>query len=126
MPFTCSICGEESFRICARCTKDACNNHICDRCKRCSDCCECEVLLDEPRPVLPVEVPVEQTPVEETPVVETPIDEPPVEETVPAGDPAPEETIPAGDPPAEPAEEPVPEEANVAPADQHEVVELIP
>ncbi len=48
MPFTCSICGEESLRICARCTKDACNNHLCERCKRCSDCCECEVLLSEP------------------------------------------------------------------------------
>src|SRR3954453_286992 len=48
MPFTCSICGEESTRICARCTKDACNNHICDKCLRCSDCCECEVVLSEP------------------------------------------------------------------------------
>ena len=48
MPFTCSICGEESTRICARCTKDACNNHICEKCLRCSDCCECEVTLSEP------------------------------------------------------------------------------
>ena len=48
MPFTCSICGEESTRICARCTKDACDNHICERCLRCSDCCECEVALAEP------------------------------------------------------------------------------
>ena len=48
MPFTCSICGEESTRICARCTKDACNNHICEKCLRCSDCCECEVALSEP------------------------------------------------------------------------------
>jgi hypothetical protein len=47
MPFTCSICGEESTRICARCTKDACNNHLCDKCLRCSDCCECEVVLSE-------------------------------------------------------------------------------
>lgn len=47
MPFTCSICGEESSRICARCTKDSCNNHICDKCLRCSDCCECEVSLSE-------------------------------------------------------------------------------
>lgn len=53
MPFTCSICGEESTRICARCTKDACNNHLCDKCQRCSDCCECEVALSEaPRPVI--------------------------------------------------------------------------
>jgi hypothetical protein len=48
MPFNCSICGEESTRICARCTKDACNNHICEKCLRCSDCCECEVALSEP------------------------------------------------------------------------------
>jgi hypothetical protein len=48
MPFTCSICGEDSTRICARCTKDACNNHLCERCLRCSDCCDCEVALTEP------------------------------------------------------------------------------
>lgn len=48
MAFTCSICGEESTRICARCTKDACSNHICEKCARCSDCCECEVTLTEP------------------------------------------------------------------------------
>ena len=43
----CSICEEESTRICVRCTKDACNNHLCERCLRCSDCCECEVVLSE-------------------------------------------------------------------------------
>src|SRR3954469_14639971 len=48
MPFICSICGEESTRICARCTKDACTNHLCEKCLRCSDCCECEVALSEP------------------------------------------------------------------------------
>jgi hypothetical protein len=48
MTFTCSICGEESARICARCTKDACPNHICEKCERCSDCCECEIAVDEP------------------------------------------------------------------------------
>lgn len=48
MPFICSICGEESTRICARCTKDACDNHLCEKCMRCSDCCECEVALSEP------------------------------------------------------------------------------
>jgi hypothetical protein len=47
MPFTCSICGEESTRICAWCTKDACDNHLCEKCQRCSDCCECEVRLSE-------------------------------------------------------------------------------
>jgi len=48
MPFTCSICGEESTRICARCTKDSCNNHLCEKCLRCSDCCECEISLSAP------------------------------------------------------------------------------
>ena len=48
MPFTCSICGEESTRICVRCTKDACDNHLCDKCHRCSDCCECEIALAPP------------------------------------------------------------------------------
>jgi hypothetical protein len=47
MPFMCSICGEEAGRICARCTKDVCANHICEKCLRCSDCCECEVALTE-------------------------------------------------------------------------------
>lgn len=47
MPFFCSICGEESTRICARCTKDTCANHICDKCGKCSDCCECEVALSD-------------------------------------------------------------------------------
>jgi len=45
--FLCSICGQESTSICARCTKDACTNHLCERCHRCSDCCECEVALDD-------------------------------------------------------------------------------
>jgi hypothetical protein len=48
MPFTCSICGEGSTRICVWCTKDACENHLCEKCQRCSDCCECEVRLAEP------------------------------------------------------------------------------
>ena len=47
MPFVCSICGEESTRICARCTKDSCNNHLCEKCGRCSDCCECEITLSD-------------------------------------------------------------------------------
>lgn len=48
MAFTCSICGEESTRICISCTKDTCANHLCEKCGRCSDCCECEVPLNEP------------------------------------------------------------------------------
>ena len=50
--FTCSICGEPSGEICVFCTKDACANHVCEKCRRCSDCCECEIHLDEhPEPV---------------------------------------------------------------------------
>jgi hypothetical protein len=45
MPFTCSICEEESTRICVACTKDSCENHLCEKCSRCSDCCGCEVAL---------------------------------------------------------------------------------
>lgn len=48
MPFACSICEQESTRICGFCTKDACDMHICERCGCCSDCCQCEVPLDEP------------------------------------------------------------------------------
>lgn len=46
MPFTCSICEEESTRICVACTKDTCENHLCEKCARCSDCCGCEVALN--------------------------------------------------------------------------------
>lgn len=53
MPFLCSICGEESERICARCTKDVCGNHICEKCLCCSDCCECELALSETQPSVP-------------------------------------------------------------------------
>jgi hypothetical protein len=47
MPFTCSICEEESTKICVACTKDSCDNHLCEKCSRCSDCCGCEVSLNE-------------------------------------------------------------------------------
>jgi hypothetical protein len=47
MPFVCSICEEESTRICVRCTKDTCSNHLCEKCGACSDCCDCEIQLDE-------------------------------------------------------------------------------
>jgi hypothetical protein len=45
--FECSICGDPSGEICSWCTKDACTNHMCARCKRCSDCCTCEIPLEE-------------------------------------------------------------------------------
>jgi len=47
VPFSCSICEQESTRICAFCTKDSCDNHLCVRCGCCSDCCECDLPLDE-------------------------------------------------------------------------------
>ena len=47
MPFACSICEEESTRICVVCTKDTCSNHLCEKCGCCSDCCGCEVPLRE-------------------------------------------------------------------------------
>jgi hypothetical protein len=71
VPFTCSICEQESTRICGFCTKDACGMHICERCGCCSDCCQCDVPLDEPlhaHTALPPE-PIASIPPE--PVVET-------------------------------------------------------
>jgi hypothetical protein len=41
--FVCSICGDPSRDICIYCTKDACPNHLCERCFRCSDCCTCDL-----------------------------------------------------------------------------------
>ena len=75
MPFMCSICGEESTRICARCTKDACDNHLCEKCRRCSDCCECEITLADTnhntvhaaKPPEPVPVPDPEPPEEPHP-----------------------------------------------------------
>ncbi|MEO7144743.1 MAG: hypothetical protein ABI165_14690 [Bryobacteraceae bacterium] len=46
--FACSICAESSSDICVYCTKDACANHLCERCHRCSDCCECNVRRQAP------------------------------------------------------------------------------
>jgi hypothetical protein len=48
MTFPCSICGEPATRICVWCTKDACDNHLCAKCRRCSDCCECELVRVSP------------------------------------------------------------------------------
>ena len=82
MPFTCSICGEESTHICVRCTKDACDNHLCERCHRCSDCCECEVHLDEPVHEAPrmvarkVEPEDAEEPLEDEPPEDEPLEEP--------------------------------------------------
>jgi len=58
VPFVCSICEQESTRICVFCTKDACNIHLCGRCGCCSDCCPCEVPLNEPPLSDPMRAPV--------------------------------------------------------------------
>jgi hypothetical protein len=47
MAFYCTICEQESTRICVSCTKDTCANHLCEKCGRCSDCCACELSLRE-------------------------------------------------------------------------------
>jgi hypothetical protein len=46
MQFVCSICEEQSTQICVVCSKDACDNHLCEKCHACSDCCTCDVPLD--------------------------------------------------------------------------------
>ena len=72
MPFTCSICEEESAKICVACTKDTCENHLCEKCGRCSDCCGCEVALDDHEHVHiePDPQPSEQQVVEPAAVIE--------------------------------------------------------
>src|SRR5450759_614440 len=92
MPFTCSICGEESTRICARCTKDACDNHLCEKCLRCSDCCECEVKLSAPARMMvhaatpdPVEAPIPDPDPEAEPAIPMPAPDPDPEAAAVAG-----------------------------------------
>lgn len=41
--FHCYICKETSTSICAHCTRDTCELHLCERCKRCTDCCACHL-----------------------------------------------------------------------------------
>jgi len=62
VPFSCSICEQESTRICAFCTKDSCDNHLCERCGCCSDCCECDLPLDEATPHAHIPPPAEPEP----------------------------------------------------------------
>ncbi len=128
MPFTCSICGEESTRICVRCTKDACNNHICDKCLRCSDCCECEIALSEPtqetvRMVVRPAIVEDEVPEDEPDEMPGDVEdhgvpnhiEQPVEEnlgTMMPTEPEPEPHIPGPDP--DPAPAPTPEEPGPA------------
>jgi len=81
MAFVCSICGEVATQICARCTKDVCGNHLCEKCLECSDCCECEVVLGEPARA-GSHAPVSTAPVETVAETRSAIDPPPSE---PAG-----------------------------------------
>ena len=60
--FQCSICGDDSKKICVYCTKDACNNHLCDRCHRCSDCCLCDLPTSAPDVVPHLETGYELSP----------------------------------------------------------------
>ena len=68
-----------------RCTKDACDNHLCEKCRKCSDCCECEVALsphlpESVREVLhPVEAQAEAAAVPESPTEPVPDAEAPPE-----------------------------------------------
>src|ERR1035438_6811521 len=97
MPFTCSICGEESTRICARCTKDACDNHLCEKCQRCSDCCECEVKLSAP-PRMMVHAATPE-----------PVRGDPVAPPIPTPEPDPEPELPRPDPDPAPAPDLLPD-----------------
>ena len=78
MPFVCSICEEESTRICVRCTKDTCANHLCEKCSACSDCCDCEVRLEAEveAPILQEEILQEEILQQETAQQETAQEEP--------------------------------------------------
>ena len=104
MAFLCSICGEESTQICVRCTKDACRNHLCDKCHRCSDCCECEVPLDQPMHAAPAVREHDAAPVPAPEAALEPVPEPaPVPDPAPVPEPAPiEETAPVESAPPEP------------------------
>src|SRR5689334_18259057 len=85
MPFLCNICAEESIRICARCTKDTCNNHLCEKCLRCSDCCECEVMLADNPPAVRTVLPKHEPPPVQAMAAEEPLNtgEPPAAEEPP-------------------------------------------
>ena len=89
MPFSCNICEQESTRICACCTKDSCDNHLCERCGCCSDCCECDLPLDEAAPH-PHAIPS----TEPEPVIA------PESAIAPETTPAPETHVPEGDAPS--------------------------
>ena len=96
MPFTCSICEQESTQICEYCTKDTCADHLCASCLRCSDCCECDVPLMAQQNGMPV-VP-DQTPAKLVSTAEV-VPEP---EVGPQQEAVPRESAPEQDPALEP------------------------
>ena len=112
MVFLCSICEQESTRICVNCTKDACSNHLCGRCDCCSDCCDCEVPLDGPEVThLHVEtIVVEQTMVEELGVPDETTDVEPA--TAAVTDLTTLHSVPRQEPDEDAAEEPFPPSEN--------------
>ncbi|MGO9229561.1 MAG: hypothetical protein ACLQKA_10190 [Bryobacteraceae bacterium] len=70
-----------------RCTKDACENHLCVKCLKCSDCCECEVALDAAPRIAPVVHTHPEPAAEATPPPElTAFDEPPPPTPAPAAE----------------------------------------
>ena len=105
MPFLCSICEEESTRICVLCTKDACSNHLCEKCGCCSDCCGCEVPLVESESTILYAEPIHPEPVRPQPLHVEPLQ---AEQPLPNPDPEPEPPHPPPDPDPFPGEEPEP------------------
>jgi hypothetical protein len=100
MPFVCSICEQESTRICVLCTKDTCANHLCEKCGCCSDCCGCEVPLVESMETVAVHA--------ESGHIE------PMHAEVPNPDPEPQPPHPPPDPDPFPGDEPEQEPGTVA------------
>jgi hypothetical protein len=106
MPFACSICEQESTRICVLCTKDTCSNHLCEKCGCCSDCCGCEVpLVEWTEPAPTYAEPIHPDPIHPVPPLAEPVHagQPP-----PDPDPEPQPPHPPPDPDPLPGDEPEP------------------
>jgi hypothetical protein len=108
MPFVCSICEEESTRICVLCTKDTCSNHLCEKCGCCSDCCDCEIPLVESTNGAIYREPIRPEPIHAEPIHPEPLYAQPVHTASPPPDPEPEPQPPhpPPDPDPFPGEEP--------------------
>jgi hypothetical protein len=112
MPFACSICEQESTRICVLCTKDTCSNHLCEKCGCCSDCCGCEVpLVESMEPGAEYAEPIHAetihaAPILAEPFLAEPIHAEPVDAGPPDPDPEPQPPHPPPDPDPLPGDEP--------------------